>query len=1032
MSFEKLNIVLHCMGMAFDGSTIEQGTLGGSETAAYYLAKGLRARGHKVILFTNTDSPSVDSAGVTYLPVGDVSETAPLGDDFHFYAENTPHDILIIQRIPGAFQFNFVAKQRFLWLHDIPLHQNKAELHKTLHNLDAILCVSNYHKDLITNTFEVPDKLVHVLENGVDLDLINSPEVTESANKWAQRFEDVEPKNRIIYLSRPERGLDLLLLPGGIMEQCPDKHLYFCTYNNVTEQIRPVYEALWQRAEELPNVTNLGFLTKSDLYGVMKNMGWMVYPTPGDLAPNFREVSCIAAMEAQACGLPMITTDAGALPETCDSSGTIILKSDGDRGADHIIDMVSAQLNLPDNVEFRTRLQKNQKQASKSKSWATRAHQFEQIVGRVEDSYVGITNSATMIYNRIQDSAISELIECGKPPIMGLVEKTPVGDALNAELRECYEFYSKESYAEHYKNYYEYEKQRGINYGPEDLENNSRYQTVVHHIQRLADSKSTARMTKVILDYGCAHGHYTINLAKQFPNHTFVGVDICESNIIKARKWAYQEDVGNVIFFQGELDSSGIIPGLKEFCAMKLAMPETQGFDIIIMAEVLEHVRKPIELVNNMVRNHLSDGKGSGIVITTPFGPWEAQGYLEHWPWRAHVHDFNWRYIQKVFGQHTSNFKLNCVTSGRDPKNRLMGSYVYSYNPKGLLPTGLNTNPALDASGTLQTVSLCMIIKDDWQGLARVLKSAQPVISELVIGIDKTSLPENIQNIEGMTQSFGESNRVPVTISQIESPLKSGFDAARNSVIEQANCDWILWLDSDEELSNPMGLFKYLRPNSLDAYCIKQHHFSMEPVMLPKTDYPAKLFRNTGEIQFFGRVHEHPELGLNKELGTPFIINDVAIAHYGYGTETIRRGRFKRNFPLLAKDREDYPDRLLGKFFWLRDMSQSCKYLAEQGRTHTPEFEKHFNEGLRIWEEVISSGKLRMIVEGAQFYREMIILSQRPHINFKQKFALNIWGGQMSQDVECAFLTKEDARKFQEIVFKLALETGPDTHNTGF
>ena len=46
-------IVMHCMGLPFNGNTIKEKSLGGSETAAYYMAKELAAQGHKLSLFTN-------------------------------------------------------------------------------------------------------------------------------------------------------------------------------------------------------------------------------------------------------------------------------------------------------------------------------------------------------------------------------------------------------------------------------------------------------------------------------------------------------------------------------------------------------------------------------------------------------------------------------------------------------------------------------------------------------------------------------------------------------------------------------------------------------------------------------------------------------------------------------------------------------------------------------------------------------------------------------------------------------------------
>ena len=62
-----------------------------------------------------------------------------------------------------------------------------------------------------------------------------------------------------------------------------------------------------------------------------------------------------------------------------------------------------------------------------------------------------------------------------------------------------------------------------------------------------------------VLDYGCAHGHYTNNLAKAYPQHNFIGIDITESNIDAANDWAETEGLSNVKFKVGRVWSGFFI-----------------------------------------------------------------------------------------------------------------------------------------------------------------------------------------------------------------------------------------------------------------------------------------------------------------------------------------------------------------------------------------------------------------------------------------------------------------------------------------
>ncbi|KKK94412.1 hypothetical protein LCGC14_2683140, partial [marine sediment metagenome] len=149
----------------------------------------------------------------------------------------------------------------------------------------------------------------------------------------------------------------------------------------------------------------------------------------------------------------------------------------------------------------------------------------------------------------------------------------------------------------------------------------------------------------------------------------------------------------------------------------------------------------------------------------------------------------------------------------------------------------------------------------------------------------------------------------------------------------------------------------------------RQHHFAVDPLGVIKTDLPCRLFRNHRNIKFFGVVHEHPEKKINDGVGHAMVIEDVDIAHEGYTTDVIRHGRFNRNIDLMLRDREKYPDRKLGKFLWMRDISQMCAHeLRLNGGKISPEMKVRAQKGIQIWEELLEEGELRMISDGMTFY----------------------------------------------------------------
>ena len=106
-------------------------------------------------------------------------------------------------------------------------------------------------------------------------------------------------------------------------------------------------------------------------------------------------------------------------------------------------------------------------------------------------------------------------------------------------------------------------------------------------------------------------------------------------------------------------------------------------------------------------------------------------------------------------------------------------------------------------------------------------------------------------------------------------------------------------------------------------------------------------------------------------VGASMILSDVLISHTGYLTESIRRKRFERNIPLMFKDREKYPERLLGKFLMLRDWVHMARYAWEENnkqmndktiqysKNAVEEFEKTFLNDNNMYQD-----------EAIQFYSE--------------------------------------------------------------
>ena len=959
-------IVMNCLGLPFNGDTIKTKSLGGSETAAYYAAKALAAKGHHVTLFTNhREGGKFD--GVSYEWAGEQSEDRPLGDRFSFYAENTPHDVCIIQRHPQAFARKLASKINLWWLHDLALLRSKDAAIGQMWNVDKVLCVSEYHRKQVSETWGIPADRIVVVNNAIDHALFDDAQaagvaLAERGTGLLMSLED--GKKHLVYSSRPERGLEHLVREGGIMERLAAENvvLHVCGYENTTPQMKQYYEYLWKRCNALPNVVLHGALTKQELAVLMSRCDALVYPT------EFEEVSCITAMEAMAAGIGIISSDFGALPETCEGSASILLAlDDGKVNEDLFVKVIKDRI-----ADIKVVSHDRQIQTAAKFTWENSA---EQMLDAVRRTFADVVTPSGLAHHFIRHSDIKAFEALNLQP-----DGSRFTTSLLSEYGIGYRFYRDDEYADHYARYYQYEADRGVNYGPEDVTGTTRFQAVAGQVKALPDNS-------VVLDYGCAHGHYTVALAKMFPKLTFVGADLAQSNVDKATAWAKQEGLINVAFVR--------VSGVHDLDSTA---------DLIIAAEVIEHVGNPQEYVD-ILADHLNIG--GMMVITTPYGAWEAQGYREHGYWRAHLHHFERTDIIEAFGHHP-DFKILAAPSGMSQFFTTLGSYIYTFRKPTEASREINYLRKTMQTMPDQTLSCCMIVKDAASDIRRCLLSVLPFAQEFVIGVDETTKDDTMALILDVAR---ENPLVAFNIFNITSPTVQGFDAARNETVNKAACDWVLWIDADEVLVNGQAMLRMMRNSMYNGFAVKQHHFSHDPVAVIKTDLPCRLFRNRIGIKFFGKVHEHPEITMNDGLGPVMLMPNTSIIHHGYHDEWTRRRRFGRNLPLLEQDRKENPERVLGKFLWLRDLAQSCQYDIEDGRVNDTLFAKRAAEGIKLWEELLDAKHYRLVVDSMPYYSQLAVIAGN---GFEFSFAVDAskYGRAQAQEQEIIggyFANKEHA-----------------------
>ena len=199
-----------------------------------------------------------------------------------------------------------IDKTNVLWVHNSYDQPNVAPWFKNKLNhrkYDWYVFNSHWTYEKYRYVFDIPTEASLVIKNGFD-DLVIKTNF------------DPKPKIKMVYTSTPWRGLDVLLAAMEAVKH--NKFIELDVYSSTQiygEQFKAqndkAFEPLYEKAKTTPNVNFKGYIEHPKLMEILHTYDVYIHPS------TFEETFCVAAMEALAAGLIVVTTDLGALPETC-------------------------------------------------------------------------------------------------------------------------------------------------------------------------------------------------------------------------------------------------------------------------------------------------------------------------------------------------------------------------------------------------------------------------------------------------------------------------------------------------------------------------------------------------------------------------------------------------------------------------------------------------------------------------------------------------------------------------------------------
>ena len=217
--------------------------------------------------------------------------------DINLILNNASHDLIEKNKI------------NVLWMHHFVNQKEAKNLRSKdfINKLDWIVYNSNWNLDQHIKYFHVPKNKSVVIKNAIEK--INFVE---------------KPKDKIslIYHTTPWRGLKILLkvfknlnLENVELNVCSSTEIYGKKFDSV---LGKKYEGLFNECKNTKNVNYFGFLKNDKIIEKLKKMHIFAHPS------IWPETSCVAAIEAMAAGCEVVTTNLGALNETCSPFGKLI------------------------------------------------------------------------------------------------------------------------------------------------------------------------------------------------------------------------------------------------------------------------------------------------------------------------------------------------------------------------------------------------------------------------------------------------------------------------------------------------------------------------------------------------------------------------------------------------------------------------------------------------------------------------------------------------------------------------------------
>jgi glycosyltransferase involved in cell wall biosynthesis len=257
------------------------------------------------------------------------------------------------------------GKTNVIWQH-LSYDQPNVQLmrdRKFVDSIDYFIYVSHWQYNKFREYYKIPEYKSFVIKN--------------ATHEFENVTRNIGGRVKLIYTSTPWRGLAVLVKAIDILNRKRDDFtvdIYSSTKiygSGFEESEKGKFDSLFELCEKTNNVNLKGYATNDEIRKALTESHIYTYPS------IFEETSCLAAIEAMSAGCHVVTTNYGALPETCGEFATMIeFDTSGQNLIERYADTLNSVIDNYKNEVYKEDLEMQIKYYNKYYSWKTRIQEW--------------------------------------------------------------------------------------------------------------------------------------------------------------------------------------------------------------------------------------------------------------------------------------------------------------------------------------------------------------------------------------------------------------------------------------------------------------------------------------------------------------------------------------------------------------------------------------------------------------------------------------------------------------------------------